>query len=219
MATITATLAQVRAEIQESTAGFWSDAEITNWLNEAYSELLVALSVETTSTLTLVAGTESYSLPTDFRLARRVEIQTTVGSATNWIEILPYTLDLRRPGDPVNPVTLTSTPTGYYIYANKISFVPIPDGAYSGTLYYYQGATVLTGGQSPTYPEGIQAIRFDRALFLYACAQALRKRQDPAYTTYGNDYNSAVAALVKESLDRGSYAPLMVKDDWFSESM
>ena len=217
MATIAATLAQVRAEIQEPTAGFWSDAEITNWLNEAYSELLVALKVETTAALTLVARTESYAHPADFYIARRVELQTTAGSPTNWIEVQPYNLDLRRPGDPTNPLTLTGVPFGYYIYGGKIVFVPIPDSAYSGTLYYYQNATVLTGGQSPSYPEGIQAIRFDRALFLYACAQALRKRQDGAYTTYGNDFNSAVAALTRDALERGSNAPLQVHDDWMSD--
>lgn len=208
----------IRTELQEASAGFWSDAELLKWGNKAYSNLIKALRVEGTSTLTLAAGTESYTLPTDFYLARRVEIQSTAGSVTNWINVLPYSLDLRRPGDPTVPTLITGVPSGYYIFGNKIYFVPIPDSAYSGTLYYFKNATPLAAdGDSPAYPEGVIATDFDDTIELFVCARALRKRSDASYTTYAGDYNSALAALTGDATDRGDAAPLQVRDDWMSE--
>lgn len=219
MATRATIRTAARTELQEATAGFWSDAELNTWFDEANADITVATKQEATATLTTVSGTESYSLPADFYLARRVELQFIAGSPSNWFEVIPYSLDLRRPGDPLNTATLTSTPIGYYIFNNKIYFVPIPDQAYSGTLYYFKNATQSTqDSDTPSYPEGIAQQRIDTAIRLYICAQALRKRQDSAYTTYAQDYNNVLGGVARDALERGSSAPLQVHDDWAADS-
>lgn len=206
---------RIRTELQESTAGFWTNAELEAWMDEANADIVRATKQESTATITCVAATESYALPADFYLARRVELQSTAGSATNWFQVLPYSIDLRRPGDPINTATLTGSPTGFYIFNNKLYFVPIPDQAYSGTLYYYKNATAFTGdSDSPSYPEGASVARVDRAILLYTCAMALRKRQDGAYITYASDYNSLLTAIIADAAERGNDAPLQVFDDW-----
>lgn len=206
-----------RTELQEATPGFWTAAELHRWYDDANSEITVATKQEATATVVTVAGIESYSVPTDFYLARRIEIQSVAGSATNWINLLPYSLDLRRPGDPLNSVTLTSTPSGFYVFNNRVYFIPVPDSAYTSTLYYFKNAAQSTqDSDTPSYPEGIAQQRVDTAIFLYICAQALRKRQDSAYTTYSSDYNAALAGITRDALDRGGTASLQVYDDWMS---
>lgn len=215
MATRGTIVTNARTELQETTPGFWTNAELQNWADEAHADLVAATRQEASSTLTLVAQTESYALPADFYLVRRVELQSVAGSATNWQELQPLGLNYRQPADPTNTLNLASVPYGYYIFGGKIYFVPVPDQAYSGTLYYYKNATPFASdSDTPSYPEGVPAFRFDRLLVLYICAMALRKRQDTAYTTYLADYNAGRADMVRDALNRGSSAPLIVADDW-----
>lgn len=216
MTTLATNRTAARAELQETSPGFWSNADIDGWINLIYAEIFQALRVEATATLSLTANVDNVTLPTDFYLARRVEIQTIAGS-TNWAEIRPSSVDLRSPVDPVNP-TLTGVPTGYYVYGNKIIFVPVPNAAYSATLYYYKNATALVAdGDSIVYPEGVSTVKFDDAILLGVCGRALRKRQDGSYTTYAGDFNSALSALKSDALDRGVSTPLVVRDDWSNE--
>lgn len=218
MTTWTQRRSDIRDELQETTAGFWSQAELLKWANRAYRRIYRAMKVDATSSLTLASGTESYSLPSDFYLARRVEIQTLAGSSTSWTALQAISLDLRRPADPLATATLTAQPTGFYIFNNKLYFAPIPDAAYSGTLYYFKYPTALVNdNDSLVYPEGIDSDRFDEAIDWYVIGQALRKRQDPAYTTYLGDFQALLNQLSADAAERGSAEPLLVRDDWASE--
>lgn len=207
-----------RTELQESTPGFWSAAELHIWFDEANAEIVSRTKQETTATITMVSGTESYSLPTDFYLARRVEVQSTPGSASNWLYVQPVGIDFREPGDLSDTTTQVGTPGYWYIYGSKIYFSPIPNGAYTGTLYYVKNATATTAdGDTPSYPNGIAQVRVDSAIRKYICAQALRKRQDSAFSTYANDYNADVAGIVADAAERGSMTPPLVVNDWSDE--
>lgn len=207
----------IRDELQEVTPGFWSQAELLRYAHRGYQRMIRALRVEKTSTLTMVVGQEAYDLPADFYLVRRVELQTVAGSAEHWQQVQPINLDLRRPGDPLQTATLTAFPTGYYLFGGKIRFVPAPDKAYSGTLYYYRSATALVDDVDElVYPTGIDTERFDEALDWYVCAMALRKRQDPAYTTYLGDHAAALNQLIADADEEGQSTPLMVRDDWLT---
>lgn len=218
MATRLAIETAARTELQEATAGFWVASELHTWFDDANAEIVARTKQETTGTITMVSGTESYSLPTDFYLARRVEIQTTPGSASSWMYLQPISIDFRDPGDLLDTTTQTGTPYGWYIFGSKIYFTPIPNGAYSGTLYYVKNATASTlDADTPSYPNGVAQVRVDTAIKLYICAQALRKRQDAAYTTYAQDYNAALAGIVEDATARGSMTPPIVVNDWSEE--
>lgn len=215
MTTWTTRRADIRDELQETTAGFWSQAELLRYAMRGYNRLHAALKVEETATLTLVAGTEHYALPADFYLARRVEIQQVAGSSTAWIKLNPLALDHRRPSDPLVTATLTAQPEGFFVFENRLYFVPIPDAAYSGTLYYYKYPAALVNDSDPlVYPEGIDSVRFDEAFDWYVIAMALRKRQDPAYTTYLADFAALIQVLEGVAAERGASTPLLVSDDW-----
>lgn len=212
-------LTSVRLELQETTPGFWTDAELNGWLDEANGEVTRAARVEASAAFTMTAQTENVALPADFFLARRIELQSLAGSAANWRELRPLSLDLRRPADPTNPAGTFGSPFGYFIYGTTMTVVPSPDQGYSGTIYYFKNATPFTGDtDTPVYPEGISQLRVNRTIFLYTCAMALRKRQDAAYTTYAGDYNSMLKDIEKDTIRRGLVAPMIVKDDWAGSS-
>lgn len=215
MTTLATLRTTARTELQEAVAGFWADSELTLWVNEANGELIDAAAVDATSTLTLVANTESYSLPADFSLARRVEIQVPGASAANWMVLQPLSIDLRSPGDPLNTTTLTSTPTGWYVFNNKLYLIPIPDQSYTGTLYYFKRSALLVGDSDAlVYPEGFSSVTFDKAIVDYVVAKALTKRQDNAYTIYAGRYNAGLGALQRFAEERGNSNPMVVINDW-----
>jgi hypothetical protein len=207
-----------RTELQELTAGFWAATELHSWFDEANAEITSKTKQEATATITMVAGTESYSLPTDFFLARRVELQTTPGSASNWMFLQPLAIDFRDPGDLLDTTTQTGTPYGWYIFGTKIYFTPIPNGAYSGTLFYVKNAVASTSdSDTPSYPNGIAQVRVDNAIKKYIVASALLKRQDPTYAIYAGGYTADVSAIESDAAKRGSATPPIVVNDWWAE--
>jgi hypothetical protein len=165
----------------------------------------------------MVAGQESYTLPADFYLMRRIELQTNAGSATDWQALQPISLDLRSPGDPLTAAGL-SVPAGWYILGGKLYVSPIPDQAYSGTLYYFKNATPMTSdGDTPIYPEGLVAEVVDPMLKDYVVAKALTRRQDPAYTIYAGRYDAGLGQIIRDAEERGNANPYVIVDDWAGE--
>lgn len=57
---------EVRALLNETTAAFWSDTEIDNWVSQAAIQISSVGAVESTATVTLVASTIEYAIPTTF---------------------------------------------------------------------------------------------------------------------------------------------------------
>lgn len=209
--------AAVRSELQEPTEGFWSDADLNTWLNEANAEIVKTVRAEASSSFTTTANQEWITLPTDFFLMRRVEMQTTPGSSSGWFVVEPISVDLRQEGDPLSPY-LPGVPAGWYVLGGKLYFVPAPSLAFSGTLYYFKNATPMTAdGDTPFYPEGQVAETVDPLLQDYVVAKAFTRRQDPAYTIYAGRYNSGLAALTKDAVDRGNANSNVVINDWNAE--
>lgn len=195
--------ANVRTEILEPTAGFWTDSEINRFINEACDDLTEAARVEAgPQSITLVAGTDNYALAADFGRTRYVERETNVGSGL-YTPLRPAELADRR--------SEKAIPTAYFIYAGRIYIVPTPDAAYGLRVWYYAAATTLAlDTDTPTFPA-----RFHRLAELFAVAQCKRKQNDPAYTTYIADYASGRADMVAKLAMRSQANGFMVvRDDW-----
>lgn len=79
MATLGQLRTRVRSYLDEPTSRFWSDAELNNWINQAYfynyMELVDAYEgyFATVVSISIVAGTASYTLPADFDKIRLLE--------------------------------------------------------------------------------------------------------------------------------------------------
>lgn len=187
----------VRNELLEPTPGFWSDEEITRWINEANNELTEKAKVEAAPyTFTTTANTSNYSLPSDLYQIKLIKINDN--------KIYPASVDVLNS-------SVIGFPIYYVVFNNQLYFYPIPDDTYTVRLYYYKKANQLVNTTDvPVLPE-----RYHYLLKLYAISQAKRKADDPAYTIYYNDYLSGKNDMIQNSkiyqIDRFK---VVLDDDW-----
>jgi len=138
-----------RADIENST--HITDAEITRMLNQSTARLYGEISQRcegdyaVKTTITTVAGTESYSMPATFwRLASIPPITDISGRRSDlrrW-----STRDRASLLDPVRGWT-TARPVYYRLMAaDQISFLPVPDGVYSVDVWYIPASPEMTLG-------------------------------------------------------------------------
>lgn len=187
----------VRDELLEPTPGFWSDEEITRWINEANNELTEKAKVEAAPyTFTTTANTSNYSLPSDLYQIKLIKINDN--------KIYPASIDVLNS-------SVIGFPIYYVVFNNQLYFYPIPDDTYTVRLYYYKKANQLVNTTDvPVLPE-----RYHYLLKLYAISQAKRKADDPAYIVYYNDYLSGKNDMIQNSkiyqIDRFK---VVLDDDW-----
>ena len=208
MSTLVTIRTNVRTEIQEPTAAFWTDSEINRFINEACDDLVEAARVEVgPSTITAVAGTESYALPVDFGRTRFVERETNVGSGL-YTPLRAAELADRR--------SEKSIPSGYFIFNGNIYLTPTPDNAYKIRVWYYAAhVTLVNDSDTPTFPA-----RFHRLAELFTVGQCKRKASDPAYSTYISDYSVGRSdMLLKLAMRSQAQGFEVVRDDWASPFM
>lgn len=136
--TLTSLLAQVRqrADIESATARH-PDSQLTEYINQSWAELHdeLAQSVQdylvTSSTISVVNGTDTYSLPATFYKLRAIFV--TVGSS--YIELHPFHIQeigkYQYAGG-----WYTDAPMAYHLTGSNILFKPTPNGAYTVTLYF-----------------------------------------------------------------------------------
>lgn len=120
------------------------DSDVYGWLNEAYTKARNRLNlsnreytVPTPETITIVAGTQEYVLPTNFSKVRMVATSAGVPISEIAFENTPdWESSIIPPG---------STPqTKYYIRGNYIGFSPTPTENTTYDLYYSTTAPVLS---------------------------------------------------------------------------
>lgn len=143
--------AQVLEELGDINASevFYDSANIQNWIYEA--ELKIARQTgmleESDQSLTTVAGTATYNLPTDNLQIRKVEF--------NGYDVLPIDYEDLRLIDPrYTSAANAEIPTYWYEWANQIGFYPPPASAQVVTISHTSYPSKLTvGSSSPTVPE------------------------------------------------------------------
>jgi hypothetical protein len=140
------TRAKRRADRENS--AFITDPEWTDYINEVVGELhdLIVMSYEDyelkSTTVSLVANTDSYTLPADFYKERGVELISGGLAYT----LRPFVFRERNRYQMVPGISVDwRLNMRYQILGNKIRFVPMPDGAASVTLWYIPQATMLSG--------------------------------------------------------------------------
>ena len=206
MTTVATLITNVRNEIIEPTAGFWTDVEITKWLNESYRELVTTAEMEsvTTTSFDTVDGTELYNLASDFDRIVRAERESEAGSDI-YRPLQQLTINSREDNTPVVYLrAYPRTPTGFYLWPRagadlfSIGLIPVPDLSGVGVrVYYYQKAATLVSADIP-----ILAEKYLRLMELYAIAMAKLKADDSAYSVYQDHYIAGVQALRIDVLSR-----------------
>lgn len=177
---------RVRNDLNETTASFWTNTDLLQWINEAVNTInsRTRCLESGVSNVIVVENTRSYSITSSFLDIEKVEYDiglsgnTTQKSQIYDLERVPffnlrYGVEKER-GDPKT----------YSVWNNTLYVFPIPGSTQAGnTIYLYavtapSGVTVTTSQiETPKY--------FDDAILLYVKSKALSKdKQDGKADAY-----------------------------------
>lgn len=202
MATLSAFITRVRERLGEPTEGYWTNAEIRSFINEAARDISRrSESLVTDATLSVVAGTVAYTLPTNVVKLLKPATFTPTGSSAR------YPLE---PVDRANAITRwgisqdinSGTPNMFTItgYAGAYSMLIYPKPSSAGTINYryakYTSDLSTTGSQDGStvdIPGGWEDVAVDYAE--YRCWMKRRDR-DMAQMARQN-YTDGLAGLAE----------------------
>lgn len=141
----TLTLAQLRTQVRQRAdmvnSQFISDSELTSFVNTSIAELYDLLVQKfgntyflSTANISLVSGTDTYNLPTDFYKLIGVDLVLSNGEASTmkrfeFNERNQYTTALYRGNFGVAYLR-------YHVQGNTIRFMPIPDSSDTVKVWY-----------------------------------------------------------------------------------
>lgn len=136
-----------------SVNSFWSDDELTTYINEAirryFTEVVQHANGEfdTTATLNIVANTDAVPLPSDF-----FKVRAVYRTVTDGYEMLEYRNNLTE-GYYTNMGGGAGYLPYYYLRSNSLVLRPVANFSETGGLYLEYTAfppTMLTGGDTMT---------------------------------------------------------------------
>lgn len=131
---------RVRERMALQTADtFLTAARITNAVNNSIQQISLEydwpwLQIDTAATITTVAGTTAYALPTDFLRAELI-VEASTGIVLN-----------RHTFRELSMITTRGRPLMYVVRGTKIHIRYIPDAVYTLSHYYIKRETLLASG-------------------------------------------------------------------------
>ena len=143
---------RVRISLNESTASYWTDANITAAINDGTALIeAVICATQKETTYACVSGTFKYVLPGDFWLAEGAHIRKNVAaSSAQWQE--PRPLKHKRKKDMGTTHAERSDPVEEYsIWGDSVAFWPAPSAKDLITLEYAAISDAISddGDESP----------------------------------------------------------------------
>jgi hypothetical protein len=180
-----ATLAEVRTQIRdrldEAAARYWTNAQIDSWINEATRDVARRAEVlQTTSTITTIAGTQEYSMPSDVVRVHRVEHHS--GDAVTPLEYRDFN-NMDAVWGTGQKQTTNTRPYWYSLWGYppnlKVVLFPIPALSDDTIKVFYYRMPAAISGDSTTVPvpQG-----WEDLVVMYAEYIAFRKDGDPRWT-------------------------------------
>lgn len=148
-----ATLAQLRTRARRradmENSNFVSDAELTDFINSSYSELYDVMVtryedyyVGTPTSFSLSAGTNTYSLPSDFYKLRGVDYKA---DGQDFIELYTYNWNERgRRNNPLHSLAYSRVNLTYRIVGSSLYILPEDNAAGDYQLWYIPSFTPLS---------------------------------------------------------------------------
>ena len=216
-ATLTEALSNVRSLIDEPVAQFWSDAELTEWINQGCAEIQreVEWARKGPTVIDTVAGTQTYYAPQDFLRIYRLEfVPNNNTSYTYSLEFRGYNEMAAAWG---NPTTLPSAyPEQFTLWNNPndrttgvgltILLYPVPavDGFLN--LYYYR--TIVPVAAGGDYVDVLPG--WEDSVYSFAAYRALRKDADPRWNDFKQEFSMQIDQM--KSVSR-TYTD---QPNWFS---
>lgn len=194
-------LTAIRDLLDEPTPQFWSNTQLTNYINQGCAE--VARKAEwkqTTAQINVAADTQKYTAPFDcYRIHRLEFTQSGTGNSVN-----TYTVEFRgyMEMDQVWGIN-QQWPANYPLYytmwgappSMNIVLYPVPSTAGVLTVYYYQ---LTTPAINPTDTLDILT-GWEDTIYDYACYRALRQDANASWKDFKATYEEKLAALYDTS--------------------
>lgn len=193
-------ITKVRSLIDESSSVFWEDDEITRWLNEGQNDIARRSEcLRDSSTVSVTAGTQEYSAPTDM-----VRITRVTYAPTGSNQIYPLTYRDMHSADAIwgtMQATTDGTPAIWTSWgfppSLTITLFPTPTQDGNINVFYYRlPSTLAQDSDTIEVPGGWEDLVVEYAIML-----ALRKDGDPrwqeAFTAYTNHFNSLMEKVIR----------------------
>ena len=129
----------VRLHLNETTAGFWTDATLNDCINRGKDKVnseITKLREEyftVSKTFSTIAGTKSYSFPANTITLRRLEhYSATDASEIEKLTRVPFP---QMEGNRGWPYEASEKPREYVVRATQFDLYPIPDAVYTMRIY------------------------------------------------------------------------------------
>jgi len=176
---------------------------------------------QTSTNISTVAGTQEYSLVSNFATLDNNSIQgvSIQGAANSALSYWPF--NQLRADQPDYTTVGSSVPTRYYIKGGNLGFWPTPDAVYTVTVDYYIIPTELDADAD----EPIIPVAYREALVKYALAAEHDYNSDPDLAQKAmNEYEQIVSLarmnLLTQPLDTGNFRILGPADlnNWTDNS-
>lgn len=201
---------QVRALLNESTAGFWSDTNLNGYINMANQRVnsIIANTREdyftTTSTFNTIAGTQSYQFPVDCRFVRRLEHYSVTDAS--YIDKLDELKFPRTEAQGAWNFSAPGKPVGYTVFGSQFNLAPIPDDVYPMRLYYDARKDDLAlDTEVPLSPTD-----FHDMIVYWTCVLASVQNKESS-ADFSSLFTTRNAELVQSLLSRGGDDPMTVE--------
>jgi len=188
-----AIIVNARVYLNETTATFWTDVEMLQWLNDGTIDIVSrSHCLETTEDISLIANQVEYSVVGDYIVVKSVRY---IDSDSNERGLLI--------GEPsaVGRIEDVSKPVYWYDWAGKVGVYPVLDSVTTEkvTVYLITRPAAVASGAAVTTP----AI-YDKALTLYIVAQAWAKdRQMGKYAQAIGRYHAELDRYRQDLLVEG----------------
>lgn len=193
--TLSSARTRIRYRIGELVAGFWTDAELNSYINDAKDDLFNAILTinkdffERSTTLVTVAGTTAYELPADFQQVKSLRMLTPGYEDTMFKpqdrNSQAFLMGLNSMNVAASPYEMMFDPYQNLDDTDKswyLQFSPVPRDVRSIELNYVSQLADLTG-DSDTF--GIMA-PFMGYILDQATYYALSKGPSGDYANYGS---------------------------------
>lgn len=187
---------RVRVAVEESTARFWQNTDLNNWINDALRDIARRAEViqSFNTSVSIVAGTNKYNLPTNVIRVHRVEFDPTGSSMIYPLEASTY-----QQMDSMWGVNQSSAgnPRFYVLWGMppnlQIQLYPVPSVGGTLNLFYYRlPATASLDADVLEVPEG-----WDDCIVDYCEAMAKRKDHDPTWAEAMQLYEMKIQRLIE----------------------
>jgi hypothetical protein len=196
----------VRANVQDtatdSTLQAYSDTFMNAIINEGAREIVNATwAVEITTTVTLIAHTTYYALPTNLIKTRKALFTRANGTTSE----LEETSDIKLYTDNPDYERQSGTPAEYFVRIDpdgltplEIAYIPVPTSASTGTvtLSYYATATDMSSDSDVPFNGLLHLVPYHSALVYFATARIkLMEHRAEEGTAYMQLYMAALKSM------------------------